>query len=550
MADAKAGRHVREETSRGKRPAAAWEAGPAAELPGDLATEKRKLRKSLGRLDIFFFLICTLVGVDGLGQLTTKGAAAFTWMIGSVVLFAVPSALLLAELGAAYADEGGPYVWVRLAFGRLPAAINNFFYWVSNPVWVGGTLVGAAAGAITVFFTNDASLPTPAMYGLGLAFIWTGVLLTIFSVNVGKWVVAAGAVARFALFGVFTLVVLAYGARHGFHGVSGSSLVPTFSGFTALVPLILFSLVGFELPSAAGEEIRDPARDVPAGIGKSVLATAALYGLPVLGILLVLPPAQASGLAGFPAAVRQAMTVFGGRVLGHGGHLTVSLAGPGIAAGWLMGALIVIVAFTSGLTWIMGSDRALAISCLDRAGPRALGTFSARFGTPVRVNVLSGLVATAVFAATEQITGGNAGKFFSVALSLAISTTLMSYLAIFPAAWALRIRRPGDSRPFRAPAIGLLTVVCTALVLFCTTESLFPGLGGGWFDAANLPSRLWHPDERWTYLAGAGAPLLAFLLIGAVFWAIGACQARPRPLRQNRDRTSTTGRLANVRKDR
>lgn len=56
------------------------------------AAERSKLRKNFGRLDIFFFLVCTLVGVDGLGTLATRGGAAFTWMIGSVVLFAVPSA--------------------------------------------------------------------------------------------------------------------------------------------------------------------------------------------------------------------------------------------------------------------------------------------------------------------------------------------------------------------------------------------------------------------------------------------------------------------------
>jgi glutamate:GABA antiporter len=491
-----------------------------------LTAEKSKLRQYFGRVDIFFFLVCTLVGVDGLGQLTTKGGAAFTWMVGSVILFAVPSALLLAELGAAFTDEGGPYVWVRMAFGRLPAAMNNFFYWVSNPVWMGGTLVGAATGALAVFFGSGQVFSVRVTYGFGLLFIWSGVLLTVFSLRVGRRVVAAGAVARFALFGVFSVVVLGYGLRHGFHGVSGSSLVPTFAGFTALVPLILFSLVGFELPSAAGEEMRDPARDVPAGIGKTVLATAALYGLPVLGILLVLPPSQASGLAGFPDAVKQAMTVFGGQVSVHGGQVTTTLSGLGTVAGWVMGLLIVIVAFTSGVTWIMGSDRALAVSCLDQAGPRALGSFSARFGTPVRVNVLSGVVATVVFVAAELVTGGNAFKFFSVALSLAISTTLMSYLAIFPAAWAMRRRRPDVARPFRAPAIGLLTILSTALVVFCTIESLFPGLGGGWFDTANLPGPQWHPGERWTYLAGAGGPLLAFLLIGALFWVAGARQAR------------------------
>jgi glutamate:GABA antiporter len=495
-----------------------------------LTTEKAKLRKSFGRRDIYFFLVCTLVGVDGLGTLTTKGGAAFTWMIGSVLLFAIPSALLLAELGAAFTDEGGPYVWVRMAFGRLPAAMNNFMYWVSNPVWLGGTLVGTAAGALAVFFGNGVGFSMPAMFAIGLPFIWVSVLLTIFSVRVAKPVVTAGAIARFALFGLFTIVVLAYGARHGFHGLGPSSFVPTFSGFTALVPLILFSLVGFELPSAAGEELLDAARDVPASIAKSLLATAVLYGLPILGILVVLPASEASGLAGFPEAVKQAMTIFGGHVSVHRGQVTASLTGLGTVLGDLMGILIAVVAFTSGLTWIIGSDRAMAVCCLDGAGPRSLGTFSARFGTPVKVNVLSGLVATGVFIATELITSGNVYKFFSVSLSLAISTTLISYLGIFPAAWALRRQRPASPRPFRAPFPGLLTALTVILVIFATIEALCPGLGGGWFDPQNLPGPAWQPAERWTYLAAAGTPLLIFLLAGVAFWltgraSVGACDS-------------------------
>ena len=115
-----------------------------------------------------------------------------------------------------------------------------------------------------------------------------------------------------------------------------------------------------------------------------------------------------------------------------------------------MGILVAIVAFTSGLTWIMGSDRTLAVSCYDGAGPRSLGKFSARFGTPLRVNVLSGVVSTAILMLATEITGGNAYKFFAVALNLAISTTLISYLGIFPAAWGCD-GGPADPLPFKAP---------------------------------------------------------------------------------------------------
>jgi hypothetical protein len=98
-------------------------------------------------------------------------------------------------------------------------------------------------------------------------------------------------------------------------------------------------------------------------------------------------------------------------------------------------------------------------------------------------------------------------------------------------------RGPDDPRPFRAPASGVLTVLSTAVVLLTTLEALAPGLGGGWFDAANLSGSQWHTDERWTYLAAAGTPLLHFLAAGVLFSgpsgrAKGVCKAlqtRPWP---------------------
>jgi glutamate:GABA antiporter len=487
----------------------------------EAAVEKSKLQKHFGRADIFFFLVCTLVGVDGLGTLATEGGAGFTWLIISVLLFAVPSAFVLAELGAAYTDEGGPYVWTRMAFGRYVGAVNNFFYWVTNPVWMGGTLVlTAVSGVATFWYRDDHSFSNTGLYLFGIPFIWLGVLFAVLSFKVGKWIATIGAIARFLLLGFFTIVVVAYGAKHGFHGPGISDYKPGFSSFVLLVPLILFSLVGFELPSAAGDEMQDAAKDVPAGIAKSVIATALLYGLPVLGILVVLPTDQSTGLSGFPDALKQAMSVFGGRVFRDHGVLTTHLSGFGLAAGWIMGALIVIVAFTSGLTWIMGSDRTLAVSCYDGAGPRYFGSFSAQFGTPVRVNILSGVVSTGVFIAALEITSGNAAKFFNVALELAISTTLISYLGIFPAALVLRHRRPADPRPYRSPALWFTTIISTLAIVFCTVELLFPGLGNGWFRGGNLPEE-WVTSEKWVYLLTEAIPLVIFIAIATWFWWAG-----------------------------
>jgi hypothetical protein len=88
-------------------------------------SERSKFRKHFGRFDILFFLLCTIVGVDTIGIVASSGAEAFTWLIVLAVVFFVPSALLTAELGTAFAEEGGPYIWTSRAFGRLNPLLRH-----------------------------------------------------------------------------------------------------------------------------------------------------------------------------------------------------------------------------------------------------------------------------------------------------------------------------------------------------------------------------------------------------------------------------------------
>jgi hypothetical protein len=98
--------------------------------------EKKKLRRHFRRFDIFFYLICTVVTLDTIGDVASNGAQGFTWLIFLGIFFFLPYALSVAELGSAFPQEGGPYVWTRLAFGRPLAAVNSVIYWISNPIWV------------------------------------------------------------------------------------------------------------------------------------------------------------------------------------------------------------------------------------------------------------------------------------------------------------------------------------------------------------------------------------------------------------------------------
>ena len=132
--------------------------------------EKRKLVKSLGHLDMVFFTVCAIVGVDLLGQVSGYGAQTFTWVIVLVALFMYPYALLMAELGTAFPQEGGPYEWMKLSWGRLPAGIGAVLYWVTNPFWVGGSLCFAATSA---WSANIGEIGTAKHHLLGITFYGT-----------------------------------------------------------------------------------------------------------------------------------------------------------------------------------------------------------------------------------------------------------------------------------------------------------------------------------------------------------------------------------------
>jgi hypothetical protein len=99
-------------------------AAGAVEHTTELALhEKRKLIKSLRRLDMILFLVCAIVGLDTIGQVSGYGAQTFTWVLVLAVVFLFPCALVMAELGSAFAQEGGPDEW-RCLFpvARLPPA--------------------------------------------------------------------------------------------------------------------------------------------------------------------------------------------------------------------------------------------------------------------------------------------------------------------------------------------------------------------------------------------------------------------------------------------
>lgn len=121
------------------------------EIDRPAGDQRAPLRRELSRFDTVFFLISAMVVLDTIGAIAIGGGEVLTWL---VVLFFVPSALISAELGAAIPEQGGAYVWVRMAFGRVAGGPTALPYWAGTPLWLGGSLAVVAMSAYEGFIAD------------------------------------------------------------------------------------------------------------------------------------------------------------------------------------------------------------------------------------------------------------------------------------------------------------------------------------------------------------------------------------------------------------
>ncbi len=443
--------------------------GSAHQDPHAMRHERTKLRKVLKRFDLICFTVVAFVSVDTISSLGAYGGGqVLFWMVAAAVLYLLPSGLITAELGSTFPVEGSPYAWTRMAFGRLSGSLTAVFYWMANPTWVGGTLSAAVVATLSsgLMFNRANGFGTVWSIVIGLVVVWSIAGVSIVELRWGKLAGTIGTFVRAAVVIVFLGLVGWFLIRHGKPAgtVTWGSLKPSLTGFLAVFALLQFNFVGFELSNSASEEMRNPERDVPAMIARSGVCIVLIYVALTFGVLLIIPASGLSNVSGFVDAYSAVSGVFG--------------AARG-SVGWVMGILIILVTLTAGGVWIQGSARTQAVAGLDGAAPLALGRFS-KSGTPIAMNLASGIVASLFVIVVFAFASGGLGTFFAVALSLTVSLTAISYAFIFPAVIVLRKKYPDRARPYRIPGgtIALWAcVISTEFVIAVTTLSLlWPGL--------------------------------------------------------------------------
>ncbi len=429
------------------------------------------------------------------------GGIALVWIIGG--LFSMAGALALAELGTMLPSAGGPYVYLREAFGRLPAFL---FGWTEFLVIRTGSIATLAA-AFGLYF----ALLVPAPGGMApLAWQTTAAVIAVIAVatiNVigtvgGGRVQVVGTALKVGALAVMMVLPFAMGKANA------GLLTPiwpasfdqgVFKGIMAAMIGVLWSYDGWVNASALAEEIRDPSRNIPRALILGMGALIAIYLGMTLVYHLVLPLGEVGAASSEKGSPRIVAADFWAHLFGPPGLVVIAL-----------------VVMTSTFIALNGNalsgPRAYFAMARDGLFPRALCSIHPRFQTPANAIIAQAawavflMVAGTALILSEPPTSGypapiltawaklHATPLYDVLFTYVIFGGTIFYGLSILSVFVLRVRRPDLPRPYKTwgyPVTpGLYAVASLLLLGSMLVQSPFESLAGLVIVAAGLPAYL------------------------------------------------------------
>lgn len=255
------------------------------------------------------------------------GGIALVWIVGG--LFSAAGALTLAELGGMLPSAGGPYVYLRAAYGPLLAFL---FGWAEFLVVRTGSMATLAA-AFARYFSRI--VPSPAWMNpvLWQAVAATAAIAIVGAINVagtklGGRVQAVGTALKVGALCTMILLPFALGqADVGRLTPVGPKVFDAslFAGFMAAMVSVLWAYDGWVNVSQIAEEVRDPGRNVPRALILGSLVLIALYLSMTLVYHLVLPLGEIQAADTVKGSENAVAADFCRQLLGPPGVVAISL---------------------------------------------------------------------------------------------------------------------------------------------------------------------------------------------------------------------------------
>jgi basic amino acid/polyamine antiporter, APA family len=251
----------------------------------------QELERSLGTLDVALLTVGSVIGsgiflVPGEVLKSAGGSPALAlmaWIAGGII--ALFGALTFSELGARRPNAGGLYIYIRDAFGRVPAFLFGLSLFVAS--------VGGVNAALSVAFGDTIQNMFGFSPASGKAIAVCGIMLfTILNLMTAQVTSMVQNVATLLRVGVLmAFIVLAFGVNVPDPSLTTAAPATAIAGLPAIVGAlvaVLWAYEGWQCTTYSAGEMRDPWRVLPRGLllGMTILIT--LYLLVNVGSLHVL----------------------------------------------------------------------------------------------------------------------------------------------------------------------------------------------------------------------------------------------------------------------
>jgi amino acid transporter len=423
----------------------------------DDSTDQPHLKRVLGRWDLVLLFVVAVFNLNVVPSIAANGGVTVWLWIVSLLLFFWPQGIAVIELAHRYPGEGGVYLWAKEVFGDFHGFLSGWCYWTNNMLYVPTVMlyfVGVSVYALGAGHQGLADNKAFALVAsLGLLALLT--ILNIVGLGVGKWLNNLGAIgtgiAAATLIGLGLIIYFRFGTT-----VSASEFrIPANPRFLLnSFGVMCFGLVGLELASIMGDEIRDPQRTLPGAVAWGGVVSGALYVGATLTLLIAVGKNDISVLQGIVQAVSH-------------------MAGE-VGVGWIVAPFALMLSLSIagiGSAWMGGSARIPFVAGLDSYMPAWLGKVHSRYATPYAALIVQFVVSMILVILNFAVAGVQ--EAFQFLLSLAVVLQLVPFLYMFAALVKLAFSsRAGEGRYSKGTLIasglsGLITTILgIALVFF------------------------------------------------------------------------------------
>ena len=414
-------------------------------------TSSTWMPRTLGRWDLVLLKVVAIVNVNNVPAVAVYGRASMLLWVLAFVGFFVPEAIAVLTLSRRYPGEGGIYLWTRKEFGEAHGFLSGWCYWTNNLFYVPVLLVYMAG--ILAFAGGEAgaaALVNRKLFVALVAFGWLALIAVanIRGLSVGKWIQNIGGLSAF----LSVALVLLAAAAVWMSGAGAQAPAATGVSWEMATSFAVMcnALVGIELASTMGDEIRDPARDLGPAIAIAGLVSILSYVLVTGAVLMLVPVNQLGVIQG----VMQAVSV-GARAAN---------------VGWIVVPLAIVMALATGgaaSAWFAGSSRIPFVAGLTSALPAALGRLHPRWHSP-HVALTTCALLAAMFTSLSLV-GSNVAEAYQVLLKAAVVIQLIPFVYLFLAL----TKTSGAALGARfAGVIGLVTTVIGLCASFLPTADV------------------------------------------------------------------------------